>query len=193
MASWIVHLRLAENLLGLIPGLDAAAFAVGNVAPDSGVPDENWEHFDPPPAVTHFQIADSDSTRSTDLEFYRRHLAPLRKEPGDAERVSFLLGYFFHLVTDNLWFERIGMRTRTRFAEEFDADSRFIWQVKRDWYGLDFAYVRSRPDSLFWTVFLGCECEDSYLDFLPAEAVGRNLDYIKAFYQRTERVSLQHD
>ncbi len=184
VASWIVHLRLAENLLGRLDGLDACAFAVGNVAPDSGVPDENWENFDPPPAVTHFQV--TGDKRSADLEFCRRYLAPLRAAPRDAARFSFLLGYFFHLVTDNLWFERIGMPTLARFAAEFEADPRFIWQVKRDWYGLDFAYVRSRPDSLFWTVFLGCEYEDSYLDFLPAEAVRRNLEYIKTFYQRTD-------
>jgi len=52
MASWIVHLRLAENLLGLIPdhsaarsrrSLEPASFAVGNIAPDSGMTDEKWE------------------------------------------------------------------------------------------------------------------------------------------------------
>jgi hypothetical protein len=41
MATWIAHLRLAENLLERIPGLDEAQFAIGNVAPDSGIPDEN--------------------------------------------------------------------------------------------------------------------------------------------------------
>ncbi len=53
MATWIVHLRIAENLLACIPALDAAQFAIGNVAPDSGIPDEKWEKFDPPPEVTH--------------------------------------------------------------------------------------------------------------------------------------------
>jgi hypothetical protein len=43
MATWIVHLRLTENLLELIEGPDAAQFAVGNIAPDSGVPDEKLE------------------------------------------------------------------------------------------------------------------------------------------------------
>jgi hypothetical protein len=56
MASWIVHLRLAENLLGLIPdrlaersrrSLEPASFAVGNIAPDSGMPDEKWEKSNP--------------------------------------------------------------------------------------------------------------------------------------------------
>lgn len=38
MATWIVHLRLAERLLPLIQGLDEAYFAIGSVAPDSGIP-----------------------------------------------------------------------------------------------------------------------------------------------------------
>jgi hypothetical protein len=49
ITSWIVHLRLAENLLGLIPdrsaersrrSLEPASFAVSNIARDSGMPDE---------------------------------------------------------------------------------------------------------------------------------------------------------
>jgi hypothetical protein len=53
MATWITHLRIADNLLPLIAGLDEEYFAIGNLAPDSGVPDENWENFEPPPSITH--------------------------------------------------------------------------------------------------------------------------------------------
>ena len=52
MATWIAHLRIAENLLGLFPELDPAGFAVGSIAPDSGIPDEKWEKFTPPIEVT---------------------------------------------------------------------------------------------------------------------------------------------
>ena len=52
MATWIVHLRLAENLMQMIEGLDAPQFAIGNIAPDSGMPDEKWEKFEPPVEVT---------------------------------------------------------------------------------------------------------------------------------------------
>jgi len=185
MATWIVHLRLAENLLGMIPGLDAAQFAVGSVAPDSGIPDENWEKFNPPPEVTHFHRG-RDWRNCADTEFFRGYLLPLRGAADDAARFSFLLGYLFHLTTDNLWSQSIGLPTKGRFAAQFEADPKFIWEVKRDWYGLDFAYVRARPDSLFWRVFLHAEYPNSHLDFLPPEAIRRNLDYIKTFYQRTD-------
>jgi hypothetical protein len=186
MATWIVHLRLAERLLPLIRGLDEAHFAMGSVAPDSGIPDENWETFDPPPEILHFHVGDSERRQCADLEFYRRHLAPLRPWNHASPRFSFLLGYFFHLATDNLWNVEIGIPTKARFAAEFDADPQFIWQVKRDWYGLDFAYVRRERASLFWRVFLHSSYTDDFLDFLPREAIKQRLEYIKAFYQRTD-------
>ena len=94
MATWITHLRLAENLLTMIGGLDAHQFAIGNIAPDSGIPDEKWEKFDPPSQVTHFRISDHAHWPSADLEFYRRYLISL-DQAEDKARFSFLLGYFF--------------------------------------------------------------------------------------------------
>ena len=186
MATWIVHLRLAENLLDLIDGLDDQQFAIGNVAPDSGIPDEAWETFDPPGEVTHFRASDDDLPRSADLEFYRRYLATTDPATESTQRFSFLLGYFFHLVTDNLWREQMFLPARDRFAAEFEADPRFIWEVKRDWYGLDLEYVRRYPVSLFWRVFLDSQYDHEHLGFLPGEAIRHSIDYIKGFYQRTD-------
>jgi hypothetical protein len=201
MASWIVHLRIAENLLGLIPVLEPASFAVGNVAPDSGIPDEKWEKFNPPPEVTHFGDFPGAERKLADLEFFRRHLQPLRggQDGGDVlschpelveglskDPLSFRLGYFFHLVTDNLWSAKIAVPTTQRFFAEFTADKDFIWEVKKDWYGLDFIYVRDHPDCLFWRLFLSARPETGGLDFLPLEAVGQRVEYIQEYYQRTD-------
>jgi hypothetical protein len=185
MASWIVHLRIAENLLRRIPGLEAAPFAVGNIAPDSGIPDEKWEHFNPPPWVTHFGEEGSPMRALADLEFYRQYLQPLRGK-GTPEPASFRLGYFFHLLTDNLWSLRIGRPIQERWAEQFAADKEFIWEVKKDWYGLDFCYVRDHPDCLYRRVFLTARPETGGLEFLPLEAVRQRVVYIQEYYQRTD-------
>ena len=184
MATWIVHLRLAENLLDRIPNLDAGQFALGNVAPDSGVPDENWENFEPPPPVTHFLSPEKAWIGSADIDFYQKHLAMI--DPADKKRFSFRLGYFFHLITDNLWRIKIGQPTQERFSAEFAADPKFIWEVKEDWYGLDLIYVRDHPESLFWRVFLDAEPDACDLDFLPIAAVKHQLKHIKTFYQRQD-------
>ena len=186
MATWIVHLRVAEALLARIPGLDESAFAVGNIAPDSGIPDEKWENFTPPPEVTHFQNPASKRRDLADLDFYRRYLQPLRGAPPDPFRFAFRLGYYCHLVTDNLWSEDVGRPTKVRFTSQFAADSSFIWKVKEDWYGLDFIYVRDHPESLFWRVFLSCQAGAPDLDFLPVEALRQRIAYIQEFYQKQD-------
>jgi hypothetical protein len=186
MATWIVHLRLAENLLLMIEGLDPPQFAVGSIAPDSGIPDEKWETFRPPVEVTHFETSGDSTWRMADLAFYRRYVAPLKHQNDDRMCFSFRLGYFFHLLTDNLWEHKIVHPTKVRFAAEFEADPDFGWEVKRDWYGLDLHHVRTNPDSIFWCVFLGSEYTQDHLDFMPQEAVKQRLEYIKTLYQRTD-------
>ena len=198
MATWIAHLRIAENLLAYIPELDAGQFAIGNIAPDSGIPDENWEKFEPPPEVTHFKRSKSVHKDIADLDFYRRYLADVSQS--DILRFSFRLGYFFHLIVDNLWTTEIGRPTSERWAEQFVADEKFIWEVKKDWYGLDQIFVRENPESLFWRIFLDAEPfflthpdgdkqgkpASVDLDFLPPEALTRHLQLIKIFYQRDD-------
>jgi hypothetical protein len=184
MATWIAHLRIAENLLEQNPQLDAAQFAIGNVAPDSGIPDEKWEKFEPPPEVTHFKRSDSVHKDIADLDFYRRYLADI--SPQDTVRFSFRLGYFFHLITDNLWTIKVGKPTQVQYPNQFAADKNFIWEVKEDWYGLDHIYIRAHPDCLFWRVFLDAEPVSADLDFLPTDALTRQLVHIKSYYQRRD-------
>jgi hypothetical protein len=183
MATWIVHLRIAERLLTQLPGLDEPAFALGNIAPDSGIPDEKWEHFEPPPLVTHFQIKDHPRFRSADLQFYRLYLAPLYAATADRALTSMRLGYFCHLVTDNLWYQQVGRPAWERWRADFSDDAGFWNEVKGDWYGLDHAYVRSHPESLFWRVFVHCHYERDDLPFLPPAAVRRQLAYIQDWYR----------
>lgn len=184
MATWIAHLRIAENLLAHITALDEGQFAIGNVAPDSGIPDEKWEKFEPPPEVTHFKRSDSVHKDLADLDFYRGYLAHV--SPQDILRFSFRLGYFFHLITDNLWSDLIGKPTQEKYPGQFATDKDFIWEVKKDWYGLDHRYVRAHPDCLFWRVLLNAEPEELDLDFLPLRVLLQQLGHIKTYYQRRD-------
>lgn len=198
MATWLAHLRIAENLLSAIPSLDAGQFAIGNLGPDAGIPDEKWETFNPPAEVTHFKRSKSVHKDIADLDFYRGYLANI--PPEDTPRFSFRLGYFFHLIIDNLWTVQIGLPTAERFADRFAADKSFIWEVKKDWYGLDHIYVREHPDCLYWRVFLDAQLFDTAppdgdkqgrpasadLDFFPPQAFSRQMDHIKSFYQRDD-------
>jgi hypothetical protein len=185
MATWIVHLRIAENLLVNFPGLDASQFAIGNVAPDSGLPDKKWEKFDPPAELLHFSKGDDRFSTSCDLIFFRKYLGKMDFSD-DPNRFGFLLGYFTHLVTDNLWYSEIGKPTQKKYKAQFDADKNFIWKIRDDWNGLDHVYVREFPGSLFWTNFLKCSYKADYLDFLPEKNIQVRVDYIREFYQRDD-------
>jgi hypothetical protein len=184
MASWIVHLRIAENLLQDRTDWHRGYFAIGNIAPDSGLPDEEWENFDPPPELLHFKSEEEGPM--ADLDFYRRYLDGVGNQELGAEVVGFRWGYFCHLVVDNLWHDEISEPTHQRFQSEFQADPKFIWTVKHDWYALDFLYVRQNPQFLFWHEFQTTDYTLDCLDFLPSENVQIRIDYIREYYQRKD-------
>jgi hypothetical protein len=181
MATWITHLRIAEGLLDFIPGLRVEEFILGNIAPDSGIPDEKWEKFTPDPSVTHFKAPAQAPHRCADLDFLRQYLRG--GDILDPAGLSFRLGYFCHLVTDNYHFIRIGAPTQVKWQVQFRADVDFIWEVKKDWYGLDFLYLRGHPDSIFFTRFIHLKPTQTWLDFLPLDALEQRVGYIQSYHQ----------
>lgn len=186
MGTWISHLRIAENLLAVLPGLDEAAFTCGNLAPDSGIPNADWTEFDPPKTVTHYLNSGEGEDRIRDLEFYRAHLAGLEPS-GDPARYSFVLGYFFHLLCDHLWSRRIVATSRVAYAEVLDGRGSAGWEIlKGDWYGLDQVYARDHPESLFWRVLMRAPNPAPRLPFISAAALHQQLDYIRKYYSQPD-------
>ena len=80
MASWILHLRIAEAVSASWPTLPPGLLSIGSIAPDSGVPDEKWMRYSPPPEVTHFYRGKTEEYRINDVSFYRDYLS--RAQPG---------------------------------------------------------------------------------------------------------------
>jgi hypothetical protein len=156
---------------------------VGNIAPDSGTPNDDWTEFDPPPHITHFHPPGADHASIEDLRFFRQYLSPL---PADVSSSSILWGYFFHLIIDRFWVLTIAKPSRRRFQREFDTDLQYLSEAKRDWYGLDFDYVRANPTCLFWTVLAHATFDADPLPFLPDGALSQNIHYIQTFYQRDD-------
>ncbi|MEX2161818.1 MAG: hypothetical protein WD751_07885 [Anaerolineales bacterium] len=188
MATWMSHIRLAGNLFELIPNLDATQFAIGNIAPDAGVPDEKWKIFDPPPETTHFRKGKSGGVRKIqDLVFFRQFELALRVENTDRRQRSFLLGYFFHLLSDKLFELYLVRLNNPKLPFDVKNPSKdLIKEARREWYGLDFIYVRDHPQAFFWTTFLSAEFSGDYLPFLPAQAIRTRVAYLKELYQRID-------
>lgn len=183
MGTWISHLRIAEAVLARLSNLDTVAFTYGNLAPDSGIPNADWSAFDPPKQVTHFLAQGQGKGRIRDMEFFSGYLAP--QAPADRARYSFLLGYFCHLLSDNLWSRRVVTTSRRAYAELFAADAHAAWEViKTDWYGLDQRYVRDTPTSSFWQILMRTPNPTQHVPFIPLAGLHYQLDYIRTFYSQ---------
>jgi hypothetical protein len=182
MGTWISHLRIAEGLLATIPDLDVPMFTVGSLAPDSGAPNADWTRFDPPKEVTHFLRPGEDEGRIKDLEFWRAYVVPTMAQD-DRARYSFALGYFCHLLSDNLWSKLVAGTTKRTNAALFAERGGHAWNiVKRDWYDLDHQYVRDHSAGLYQRVFVDAPNPPAYLPFLDHCALCDQLDHIRRFY-----------
>ena len=179
MASWMVHLRIADNLLDSIPGLSPTEFIVGNIAPDSGVPNEDWSAFSPPTKVSHFKSAGKKADPET---FAAKYF--LRPSEYNRKQYSFYLGYLTHLMTDVLWSEQIARPSLDRFGKT-DAPDReeFIWKLKQDWYDLDFKYLRDHPDFRAFHVYRNAvDFRNDYMEEFAPDAFDNRRRYITSFY-----------
>jgi hypothetical protein len=182
MGTWICHLRVAEKLLSCFPELDKVSFAFGNLAPDSGIPNETWTEFDPPKEVTHFLEKGEGEEKIRDLVYYREYLANIKSQD-DLQKYSFRFGYFTHLICDILWMKYLGSTTKQAFREMIEEDKLKAWgKIKDDWYGLDQLYNRAHPENLFWQVIHQAENPPSYLPFVNEKALHTQYAHIRKFY-----------
>lgn len=179
MASWMVHLRVADILLSKIDGLQEKDFLVGNIAPDGGEPNKDWTVFTPNKTVSHFQTPQSGKYADAE-HFYRQYL---KEKNYPIEKYSFYLGYYCHLVTDLLWHQEIYYSTKAKYSKEFLEDKNFIWKVKKDWYDLDHLFLKTHPAFHGYRTFEQAKGYlNEHLDFFSKEAFANRIEYITNFY-----------
>lgn len=179
MASWMVHMRIADKLLDSLPGLSPTEFIVGNIAPDSGVPNEDWSSFSPPTSVSHFKSAGKKADPEAFAAKYLNH-----RQDYTPKQFSFYLGYLTHLLTDVLWSEKIARPALDR-AGKTDAPDReaYIWKLKKDWYDLDFKYLRDHPDFRAFHIYReAVDFRNIYMEEFAPDAFDNRRQYITGFY-----------
>lgn len=185
MASWMIHLRIADTLLDRIPGLSPIEFIMGNMAPDSGVPNEDWTAFSPNTQTSHFRTDNGSGKKKIDLNAYlSQYFTTEHRKTYDEKQFSFYLGYYTHLLSDCLWSDRIADPARRKFAPEFSEKGKsFWWQIKEDWYDLDYLYLKKHPGFRAFRAYLGSVgFVNTYLDFFAPDAFDNRREYITNFY-----------
>lgn len=186
MASWMVHLRIADRLLTEIPGLSETEFIVGNIAPDSGVPNEDWTSFTPSTAVSHFR-RDSGETVGKDIDisaYLQRYFTPEQQNACSQQQYSFYLGYLTHLLTDILWADKIALPSfRKHIGQNVSVKNSLIQKIKEDWYDLDYLYLRKHPDFRAFRIYQDAVgFVNTYMDEFSADAFDNRRAYITDFY-----------
>lgn len=178
MATWGLHMRIAESVLKNNFDLDEAYFLVGNIGPDCGVPNEDWSQFTPPTKISHWSNGGKSDIQAD--RFMETHL----KDPSmDHKKKSFMMGYYVHLLTDIAFSNFLSeKKEKSPDYEPLKSDPAFIWTIKKDWYDLDHKYFRDHPDNIFQRVFQHVKNFPDYLDYYPAGAVQGQVDYITKYY-----------
>lgn len=178
MASWMIHLRVADKLLDAIPGLSPIEFIMGNLAPDSGIPNDSYTRFTPDQTVSHFRLDDGSGKKVIDLEAYRgRYFSPALVEGYTPQQYAFYLGYYCHLLTDICWSDRIAWPTRQRYP---DTD---WWEIKKDWYDQDRLYLKKHPGFRAFRAYLGSVgFVNRYMDFFTENAFELRRKAVTDFY-----------
>ncbi len=188
MASWMVHLRVSDKLLTMFPLLSPTEFVVGNIAPDSGLPNEDGTAYTPNKDESHFRTRGEDGHRHPDpLLFASLYLIPEQLTDYTTKEQSFYLGYYAHLLTDVAWTDNIFMPSAKRFREEYEQDPvGFInGPLKRDWYDLDYLYLKEHPHFRAWEVYKAAEGFDNiYLDRFARHAFADRQQFIVWFYSQ---------
>ncbi|WP_202707225.1 zinc dependent phospholipase C family protein [Sporosalibacterium faouarense] len=195
MATWVTHLRIAENLHKTYE-FSEREFLAGNIGPDCGVPNEDWSSFEPPKKTTHWLRDNEESGRKIDGSkiqaelFYNKYIKD-QLNIIDDRKFSFLIGYYTHLLTDIQWskMHRLKKENDLEYKQRFKSDTSFIWEVKRDWYGIDCEYIQSEKDNVFDKKFTSIQGVKDYIDYFPKGAFTSQIKYIQNFY-RTKRDEL---
>ena len=184
MASWMVHLRIADRLLDSLPGLFAVDFVVGNIAPDSGIPNEDWSEFTPSVIVSHFRVDHSIPKNICIPAFVERYFTPEQRTSYTPAQNSFFLGYLVHLMTDQLWSAKVLTALKERFPDQWQADRQgLIVRAKEDWYDLDYKYLRQHPDFRAFQIYKNAAgYENCFMSEFAPDAFDNRRQYITSFY-----------
>lgn len=190
MASWIIHLRVAQAVFEKYPSLKNTEFVVGNIAPDSGVPTPDGKEYIPSGELTHFRYVDENGLRQFDERLYlKEYLTPEKVQTYAFDALSFHIAYAVHLTTDRLWAKNVTEKAKNKFEKLFNEDrAAFRNMIRRDWYDKDFLYLKNHPDFEAYEIFKNANgFKNTYVDFYTEDAVESRKEYILSFYEEGVR------
>jgi hypothetical protein len=155
------------------------------MAPDSGIPNEDWSIFTPSGDVSHFKTTDANGFKDIHLnEYMERFFTKEQRKQYNCKQRSFYLGYLTHLLTDMMWTNRIAKPCIEKCKDLYEKDrTECIRVLKKDWYDLDFLYIKKNPDFRAFSIYRNAVgFQNEYMDFFSIDAFDNRREYITGFY-----------
>lgn len=132
MSSWIMHLRVAEQVNKSIDMLPQPYF-VGSIAPDSGRKVDSFT-YDPPKNISHCYDRVNDRLKCNDLFF-----DTYAKNEKDQFKKAFYVGYYVHVLTDTYFVRNIVEPLIMSKGRDFWRSN--VEQFRRSWNELDVRFL----------------------------------------------------
>ncbi len=179
MATWVVHLRIADCFLNKISGINPKEFVAGSVAPDCGYgKKDSAGEFVPPPKITHWTPTGSKKDCRY-KDFYNEYLKDRTRD----DAYWFYFGYYTHLLTDIMWSSRIYLPTCDKYESEFIHSEDFTRRIKRDWNDLDHKFLRDNPDFRTFKILDGIQSVKDYLPYYEKDQLTIQTRFIVNYYK----------
>ncbi len=148
MATWMVHLRMADAVRQQLPWirlLPELPFAVGNLAPDGGV--EIAPHvYEPDSATTHW----TPTGKKWDIDAEAFYQAYLQENILTADAEAFYLGYYVHLLTDVQWIQQILQPLKQKIGIVHFTGTPYDAMLRQNLTYLEQAYCREAKSFPAW-------------------------------------------
>lgn len=196
MASWMIHLRVAQQLYQKLGIKQKEEFVLGNIAPDSGVPSEDGTGYVPDAAISHFRTIDENGIKNVHEElFIERYFTDSLRLHYSKEEYAFFFGYLTHLITDKIWAREIVYGAKEKKKNLFIANREEFWKtIKKDWYDLDFMYLKENPSFEAFKIYQNNKkMKNVYLDFFSENAFLERKSFIIDFYTEGVKNIVEHE
>lgn len=139
MASFMIHLRVAEKLYNDIENITEKDFIIGSLAPDCSDVNLKGEFVSPSENISHFYSKRSINVPDAE-KFYEDYL--YEKELSK-ECFSFYMGYYCHLLTDICWNEFIKSIV-DEYGNEVAKHPSYIIKAKNNiWESIDLNFIKN--------------------------------------------------
>lgn len=182
MATWIMHLRVAEKLKDIFSDLDIAAYYVGAIAPDSGKMVDDFTYV-PTKDVSHWKREGvSYEQRFLDnTEFYKKYCL----SQTDKFKKSLCLGYFVHILTDTIYVRDIIHPYIAKHGWDFWKAN--ITNIRKGWYEIDFRFLAENENYLPYELLKTVKpFDNSFLDYFAPNDVYERIQFAINLYSKAE-------